>query len=230
MKETPPPPLPKELEDLLRSVERPTPPPGFEQAVRDRVQTSLALGLEVGSSPPSTGEAVSAAHAASLVGKLGVPLSIATLAIGGAVGVGVGRALQPAPAVVERIVYVDRPAPAPPPEPQGVEAPAAAPAARAFVRPSKRDASLAEERSLLEVARAALSRRDHENCRRALRDHAARFADGRLAEEREALWIQLEVVTGELQSAKRRGEAFRAKYPGSLLLPAVNESLSAATP
>ena len=81
---------------------------------------------------------------------------------------------------------------------------------------------LAEERSLIEIARAGLARGDGDAALNAVRDHAKRFPEGVLAEEREALAVQALAVQGNADQARARARAFRAKYPGSLFRSAVD--------
>jgi outer membrane protein assembly factor BamD (BamD/ComL family) len=59
----------------------------------------------------------------------------------------------------------------------------------------------------------------------ALEQHAAEFPAGMLAEERESLWIQALVAQGRKGDARAKADAFREKYPGSILWPVVEELL-----
>ena len=55
------------------------------------------------------------------------------------------------------------------------------------------------------------------------REHARLFKDGRLAEEREALRVKALAGLGRSEEARRAAAAFRARFPRSVLLPAVNQ-------
>jgi hypothetical protein len=54
-------------------------------------------------------------------------------------------------------------------------------------------------------------------------EHARRFKNGRLAEEREALRVKALVGLGRTHDARRAAAAFEARFPNSVLLPAVNQ-------
>jgi hypothetical protein len=86
---------------------------------------------------------------------------------------------------------------------------------------SSTDTGLAAERSLLEVARTALSRGDSASSLASLDDHAKRFPAGQLTEEREALYVQALARAGRLDEAKARAAKFAKRFPGSMLLPVV---------
>jgi hypothetical protein len=92
-------------------------------------------------------------------------------------------------------------------------------------RGALQDQALARERSLIEVARTALTRNDAAAALRALRTHARQFPHGRLTEERESLAVQALVSVGEHAAARRRGSRFKRQYPTSLLLPVVENAL-----
>ncbi len=92
--------------------------------------------------------------------------------------------------------------------------------------PPSRDQGLAAERAFLELARTAITRGDAETAIRSLNKHARRHRRGQLAEERDALWVQALVLSKSFEKAKKKGKAFRAKYPQSLFLPVVNHVLA----
>jgi hypothetical protein len=54
-----------------------------------------------------------------------------------------------------------------------------------------------------------------------LAEHARTFKDGHLAEEREALRVKTLAGLGRMDDARRAAAAFEARYPRSVLLPAV---------
>jgi hypothetical protein len=90
---------------------------------------------------------------------------------------------------------------------------------------SDRDLELAAERAPLETARTALSRGKPQAALDALGEHQRRFPFGRLGEEREALAIEALVQGGRSAEARARAARFRAKFPSSLLLPAVDAAM-----
>ncbi len=85
----------------------------------------------------------------------------------------------------------------------------------ALVR-AQRDTS-GEENVLLGIAREALRRREARGAFDAIRLHIARFPDGPLAEEREALAIRALAMSGRADEARARAALFRAAYPESLV-------------
>lgn len=101
------------------------------------------------------------------------------------------------------------PAPEPAPQP---EVPAPAPADR-----------LREERVLIDTARAAL-RRSPADGLAAIEQHARLFPQGQLAEEREALAVQLLLNLGREGEARARFAAFAKAFPSSALVAALAPS------
>jgi len=87
---------------------------------------------------------------------------------------------------------------------------------------SKADAARAELR-LLRQARAAVARAAYAAALQPIAEHTRRFKDGRLAEEREALRVKALAGLGRTDEARRAAKAFRARFPRSVLLPAVSQ-------
>jgi hypothetical protein len=83
------------------------------------------------------------------------------------------------------------------------------------------------ELRLLSRARAALARADFATALPPIAEHARRFRDGRLAEEREALRVGALAGLGRQQEARHAASAFRTRFPQSVLVPAVDR-ISAA--
>ena len=120
-------------------------------------------------------------------------------------------------------------APVPPPPPSIRSAPIAE---VEMVRPpapvttpaalSRADAARAELR-LLRQARAAVAREDYAAALPPIAEHARAFKDGRLTEEREALRVKALAGLGRSDEARRAAAAFRARFPRSVLLQAVNQ-------
>jgi hypothetical protein len=102
-----------------------------------------------------------------------------------------------------------------------------APMAAAPATPSRADAAR-EELRLLRQARAAVARTDFAAALPPLTEHARRFKDGRLAEEREALRVKALAGLGRTDEARRAAAAFKARFPRSVLLPIVSQMPSAA--
>jgi hypothetical protein len=241
MSETNLPPLPPDIEELLRSAPRPVPPAGFNDRVLERIHDTLGpftgpTGGGEGAPPPPA--AATATAIAAKMGTWGIPVSVAALVMGGAAGVVVGPKLRPPPEPAP-IVQREEP-PAPPvitPAPEPVDT---APAIKSEPPPKprtqvkdppapkvSRDVALSEERALVELARTALSRRDPTQAFSAIDQHAARFPKGQLVEERESLRVQALASTGRLEEAKSKAAEFRRRFPESMLLPAVEAALSA---
>jgi len=160
-----------------------------------------------------------------------IVIGCATSAAAGAVTYGVhahfARAkflpeMPPAPVVTtpRTAAVVAIPAPiddAPPSRPRVLPPPRLSPA----------DAMRAEL-LLLRPARAAVAREHFAAALPSIAEHARRFRDGRLAEEREALRVKALAGLGRSDEARRAAAAFRAHFPHSVLLPAVGQMSSAA--
>lgn len=227
------PPLSKELAALRDAARPPRPPPGFE----DRVAAKLAQSmLTIPDAPTPSG--VATAGAAQLpLAKL-ISGGVLVLLTGVGLGVALDRnVLQPPPVVapppvisapvvpvVVPVAPVVVPEPPPPVEPvKVVVAPQPKPVVPVVEVPAKpasgRDVSLSAERALLEVARAAMAKGDLPATFTALEKHQHDFANGRLAEEREALFIQALHAAGREAEAATRTERFNKQFPDSLLAP-----------
>jgi len=121
--------------------------------------------------------------------------------------------------------------------PSPVTAPAAAPPAAPLSSPPA-PASLPsrslpanpapEELRLLRQARAAVARHDFAAALPPIAEHARRFKHGRLAEEREALRVRALSGLGRTDEAQHAADAFEARFPRSVLLPAVSKMPAAA--
>jgi hypothetical protein len=127
-----------------------------------------------------------------------------------------GTVARPLPARQAPAAATVDEAPAPAPEP-AVAAPTMSPA----------DAVRVELR-LLREARAAVARKDFAGALVPLGEHARRFRTGRLVEEREALRVKALAGLGRTEEARRAAAAFRARFPRSVLLPAVSQMPAAA--
>jgi len=106
-------------------------------------------------------------------------------------------------------------------EPEASAAPVETSSARER-RPSRPPAPSLDELLLLQGARAAVAASDFTTARDALQEHARRFPSGQLAEEREALRVKTLIGLGKPQEARQAARAFEARFPDSVLGPAVS--------
>jgi len=135
----------------------------------------------------------------------------------------------PAARVVQPRAEV-QPAAAPPAAPAAETTSPAPPGPRAvapgLTRPAGRTLSSAEaaalELRILRPARAAVAREDFADALGPIAEHARRFKDGRLAEEREALRVKALAGLGRQDDARRAAAGFKVRFPRSVLLPAVS--------
>lgn len=230
--------LPPELTALVEAeLATPRVPDAARVAIRDRLVASWGAAT-----PAAAGATVGAGLASSLVAKLLIIGAVAAGAFGAGTYVG-----QPQRAPVEGpLVSVELPRPAPhPPEPRGEPSPTAArecpppadveppPCARCDCREPQRPAAVSppepevpSEAAVLRAAWEATERGDLFTAEEALERHAARFADGALAEEREALWIRVLVDQRRYAAARERAAAFHRTYPGSIHGSAVADALA----
>jgi hypothetical protein len=116
----------------------------------------------------------------------------------------VGEVVGRAPAASRPVGVVADPIPSPAP----VSSPATT--ARAELR-------------LLQQARFAVARGDFAAALSPIAEHTRRFKNGRLAEEREALRVKALSGLHRTEEARRAAAAFRARFPRSVLLPAVSQ-------
>lgn len=84
---------------------------------------------------------------------------------------------------------------------------------------------LRQELRLLRLARAAVARRDFAAALSPITEHTRRFSEGHLAEEREALRVRALAGLGRTQEARHAADSFAARFPRSVLLPAVRQMI-----
>lgn len=97
-------------------------------------------------------------------------------------------------------------------------APSGAAAPRASTRaPAPAADAPDRELALMQQARAALAAHDPARALRALNEHARRFPNGALAEEREGLRIAALQAAGKSDEAQRDADRFKKRYPRSVL-------------
>jgi hypothetical protein len=109
-------------------------------------------------------------------------------------------------------------------------APVQEPSAVPMQAPSKANLGrdvLADEVDLLRRARGAYGRREFSRALMLVAEHARRFSQGHLAEEREALRVRSLLSAGRTAEAHRAAEAFAIRFPRSVLLPRVTEESDA---
>jgi hypothetical protein len=216
------------------------------QRVKRALAASVAAGLALGSLPAKAAASLPAGTAAVATtggaAKVGLWLSIglaAGLATSGTVVALSHTGPAPLPAVAERPDRATRAAAeiaVPPPTtvaaPAAVEAPATraaasagVPSTGARVETGRAPAStLAAETALLEGARAALGRGDSEAALRALSEHAQRFPQGALVEERLASQVFAFCGLGRRADAARAAAELLRRAPASPLRGRVQAS------
>jgi hypothetical protein len=88
--------------------------------------------------------------------------------------------------------------------------------------------SYAAELGLLQRAQVACVTQDFSGALVLVAEHARQFPNGRLAEEREALRVRSLAGSGRVDEARRAGAAFAHRFPRSVLLPRLEETVRAA--
>jgi hypothetical protein len=216
------PPLSSETRALLERERAIQPLPAAQRArAMARARAALAAGRASTTAPASgrsrTRWAVAAAAAL-----------IASAAVGAAayeIRVRLARAPQIAPAA--RALPVAAAAPAARPATEADEQPVAPESPVPAPGLSPAEAARAELH-LLREARAAVARGDFSAALTPIAEHTRRFKNGRLAEEREALRVKALAGLGRTGEARRAAAAFRARFPRSVLLPAVSRMPTSA--
>ena len=103
------------------------------------------------------------------------------------------------------------------------EPPAAVKPPRA-ARTANAQESYAAELRLLHRAQVAYAGEDFSAALMLVAEHARRFPNGRLAEEREALRVRSLAGAGRSEDARRATAAFAARFPRSVLLPRLQQT------
>ena len=223
--------------DMRALVDRNRHAPEPSAGAQARVFAALegVLGLGGGGPPPGgapgdvePGAGASSPAARSVRGYRGLG---AGFVLGAAVGAVAMRALSgPVAAAPVAAAPVERPAPRPATAVASVQAPPGASEEAIVTPPPSRAQStskddLAAERAILDRARHALEREDGESALSAAAEHERRFPVGLLAQEREAMAVRALAILGRVPEARARAERFRARYPDSLLLPALRSTV-----
>jgi len=203
-------------------------------------------------SPHVRARSLARARAALLAGRVTPPAGYDTAGRGGHAGLVKVAAVCVVSAAIGAVAYrmanqdgppaIARPAPsvraiAAPPSPSPLVpsvavAPAPQPPASSVAAPSPATVptpqraihgDAPDELRLLRQARAAVSRGQLVSALARIGEHARRFENGRLSEEREALRVKALSGLGRTAEARRAAEAFETRFPRSVLLPAVRQ-------
>jgi hypothetical protein len=243
MKDQELPPLDSDIRALIARTRPFEPaPPAARMRALDRVAFAAASrgpGPGVDSAARAPSSAPARAALASRVGWL-----VGTFVIGTIVG---GVAVHSvdsrrAPAISQRVAAVEPPSA--PALPSSAPAPSSAPlvVGAALPRPGVPSGSvraaptphangaLAAEGALLDAARSAIEREDGAAALAATSEHERRFPDGLLVQEREAMAVRALLLVGRADEARARAAKFQARFPDSMLLPALQSSLAAPPP
>jgi hypothetical protein len=245
-------PIAPEIASLLEAERRYDPSPdGRKERVLVRLGGSVAaIGLVAGAAHglhAAVGLTVMARFLAFARTK--VAIFLGALAAGGAVGGTVGYRIgeRGAEGHASRTPSVNAPHPSPssaivlppaspselPPSPSSAPVPStSAPASKSDAGSAARLAGsvtpkedLAGELALVQMARSAVARREFEAALDATNRHLRQFPQGQLAEERESVAIQALIGAGRDTEARARAARFRAKYPRSSFLGAIEAAI-----
>lgn len=93
--------------------------------------------------------------------------------------------------------------------------PSAKPTTTASAMTKSAAPNAAEEVKMLERAQDALRSARHADALSLCNEHATRYPNGMLAQEREVIAVEALVKTGRTAEAKARAEKFKARFPGS---------------
>lgn len=231
--------LPSEPLSLLRESADVAPPEGAALRVAARLASGAGVGVAVGGTlagASSGWRELAPAGGAGLKGfaERFVRWSLLPLAAGVALGAGGQAWFSAAPRHAQPPVSVVSVPSVPTAEPPTlpIAEPATEPALVLSAQPdpfaSLPRSTLASERLLLDRARVQLASDEPARALTFLEQHAQRFARGELAEEREAMWVNVLAMLGRKEQAKARGEAFQARFPRSLMGASVRSALRAA--
>lgn len=215
---------------------------GFSSAERVAIWQGVEKTIEATALAGRSAAAASTVHdaareATGVTAKLAswkiAALVASALVVGAAGGALVhGRYAEPRVVTVDHVVTVTVPATVshdPPTLPSSTSsspvAPTrAAPPTQKGSTPAK-DPSLARERTLLDMARTAITRGDASAALTAADDHAREFPRGQLAEEREVIAVQALASQNRRAEARARAATFRRNYPNSALGSIVEEAV-----
>jgi hypothetical protein len=129
--------------------------------------------------------------------------------------------VQPAPSAAG--TSAGEPSRAPPPPPSAAKPPRR-------TRPGQSSDPFAAELGLLQRAHAAYTRGELPIALALIAEHARRFPEGRLAEQREALRVRSLAGAGRTDEAHRAAAAFARRFPRSVLAPRIAEAPESPAP
>jgi len=215
----------RELEAILQRGRAIRPLPDVVRArALARARATVAASAE--SAPVPAAVTPARGHGRRIALAAGLALLVGAAGAGAAIRGGVLERFRsaPPPAPAERIA---------PPRPQVLPAVAQEPEPiaktktiekRRPARPPTAQESYAAEVGLLRRAHVAYASQDFSSALVLVAEHARRFPNGRLAEEREALRVRSLVSSGRTDEARRAVAAFAARFPRSVLLPRLREA------
>ncbi|MFT3842897.1 MAG: hypothetical protein QM723_38270 [Myxococcaceae bacterium] len=185
--------------DLLIAAEKAAKGPSPE------VRARLGARLQASIAAPAPSPAPAAPTAgAGIASKL-----LVAVGFGALLGAGLHATLSTPPEAPKVVAPAPTPPPAAPPVVEAVHA----------------VDSLAQERRLLELAREDVARSGYSDALATLAAHRALYPTGQLAEEREALGVQVLVRAGRYDEARSEGAKFVARFPNGLMVPVVEAAL-----
>jgi hypothetical protein len=188
---------------------------------------SAAGGAAAGGTAAGGAAAGGAAIGGATLAPVAKLVLLATMSTAIGAGAGVWYLNQAAPVTAASAPAVAEPVPEPiaPPmrAPAVPETQPALPPAKPLIAPKPIADTLAAEQALLERARGALKIEDPATALALLREHGESFPRGRLVEEREALRV-LALYKAESVDAAGAAQRFRARFPRSIFLPAIDNA------
>ena len=206
----------RSLIERAKQVEEPT------SEDRARVQSLLAARLGAGAfapEQPDTGAPPSSATGLGMASKIIIGVSIVGVIAGGAL---LSRRAPESPqmlsAVLRTVLPTARPVEEPPIVPESLpvqQAPAASAPRERAPRTAASAPSVADEVQILTRAYSSLKGGDANQALNELDQHARRFPNGALAEERAAERVLALCQLGRLDEARADAAKFFARYPNS---------------
>ena len=211
----------RELEELIARG-RIVPPLSDVVRARARARAMVAAGAAVPAVAPPGPAVTAQARGRELrtASAASIALVLAAAGVVAAIGARMGDRTDPAPpspAVTAPTSRLEAPEPVMPslanPQPKSL------PRVPRSPRPATPQESYAAELDLLQRAQAAYAEREFSGALVLVAEHARRFPNGRLAEEREALRVRSLARSEHAEEAHRAAEAFANRFPRSVLMP-----------
>ena len=198
--------------------------PALPAAARARAVARARAAIEADFGAPATpteraSAAVPARWAASIALALAASAAVGAVAYGVAHWTSEKAPVEAHPAMVGASPKTSVPAAIPTP----IDEPPPPPRSHGLPLRLSPAGAIHAELLLLRPARAAVARGDFAAALHPIAEHARRFKDGRLAEEREALRVKALVGLGRTDEARLAAAGFRAHFPHSVLLRAIGQ-------